>query len=117
MTIPIDVRFWDKVDFPADPSNCWIWRGAKRNGYGVLGRGGRKDGIEYAHRWIFMRVFEFVPEGEEVCHHCDNRQCVNPDHLFSGTRSDNMRDAAKKGRLNIPNSHHPGQWIRRATNV
>ena len=43
-----------------------------------------------------------VPRSLDVCHHCDNRKCVRPSHLFIGTRQDNMRDASAKGRIRTP---------------
>jgi hypothetical protein len=52
-----------------------------------------------AHRishWLFNGPFE---ESLLVCHKCDNRKCINPAHLFSGTHKDNTSDSKKKGRL------------------
>lgn len=53
----------------------------------------------YAHRFSYELVNGPLPPKYWACHHCDNPPCVNPDHLFSGTDSDNRRDAVKKDRL------------------
>lgn len=89
----------------ADDSPCVEWAGARlRNGYGARRIDGR---FWYAHRWAWSEANGPIPDGMDVCHRCDTRACVNPDHLFLGTRLDNMRDAQRKGRLNVP---HPGAW-------
>lgn len=88
-------RFFDKID----KEDCWNWNGALRNGYGVLKVNKKVMG---AHRLSWVIHFGDIPDGVLVCHNCDNRKCVNPEHLFLGTHSGNMIDAMNKGRLFIP---------------
>jgi hypothetical protein len=109
--IPVHIRFAAKVEVRT--TGCWKWTGAidKGLGYGVIGLGGRADGIEYAHRLAWFLANGPIEEGKEVCHTCDNRWCVNPDHLFLGTRSDNMKDAHRKNRTRIPSRWHQHMWM------
>lgn len=81
---------------------CWIWTAATTRGYGSAWNGHRTLG---AHIYCFQLLKGVVPEGMDVCHSCDNPLCVNPSHLFIGTRLDNMRDAVAKGRVRAGSRH------------
>lgn len=88
-------RFWSRVDKGGD-GGCWLWTGSKfKSGYGQIGPR-RKDRL--AHRVSFANERGAIPGGMSVLHKCDVRACVNPDHMFIGTQSDNMRDKTQKGR-------------------
>ena len=88
-------RFWSKVD-RGGPDECWLWRGGvSTNGYGNFYVSGR---LVRAHRYAYETHYGPVAPELQVCHRCDNKPCCNPAHLFRGTKSDNMRDCAAKGR-------------------
>ncbi len=100
----IPARFWAHVDKSAGSDGCWPWVAYKnRKGYGQLRAGGR--GI-LAHRMAYVLTNGPIPDGLFVCHTCDNPICCNPAHLFLGTNTDNMQDAAKKGRT-VKGDKHP----------
>jgi len=79
-------------------TQCWDWQAQKdKDGYGVFSFNQRPI---QAHRASFLIYKGDIPRKFLVCHHCDNPSCVNPEHLFLGTNSDNMQDMLNKGRGN-----------------
>ena len=98
--VPIEERIMSNIIIN-EFSGCWEWQGSKHNGYGRIIVGSRKDNtrcVKGAHRVAYEIWRGIIPDGYKVCHKCDNPSCVNPDHLFVGTRQDNVNDRENKNR-------------------
>jgi len=86
-------RFWKKVHRTED---CWLWTASfGTHGYGQFQLNGT---MRPTHRIAWELTRGPIPAGLCVLHKCDVRPCVNPDHLFLGTKGDNSRDKVQKGR-------------------
>jgi hypothetical protein len=104
--VSVESRLLSKVNVDEE-TGCWYWTACKISvGYGRLNVGGT---IKLAHRVAYELYCAPIPEGMHVCHTCDNRGCVNPEHLFVGTNMDNVLDKMKKGRQTRGSTHGPAK--------
>lgn len=96
-------RFFTKFII-GKPDAYWLWlAGGTVDGYGQFKIGN----IKYmAHRIAYQIEYGEFDESMDICHTCDNPPCMNPAHLFAGTRQDNMEDAMVKGRLPKGDNHY-----------
>ena len=93
-----EIEFWAKVD--RQPEGCWPWLGCKiSTGYGQVPSGSRAKPRMLAHRFAASITMGDWNPDLHTLHHCDNRPCVRPSHLFQGTDLDNVRDCISKGRF------------------
>lgn len=102
------IRFWEKVNkngvtVPHMLDNCWEWTGSfGSRGYGHFTVGsGTKQNVR-AHVFSYKTEVGEIPNGLLILHHCDNKKCVRPSHLYAGTAKDNMRDCIERGRFAGP---------------
>ena len=113
----ISLRERFESSYELEPNTgCWLWTGFLV-GHGKFKYAGIKHQrkILKGHRlsWEFHRGV--IPRGLHVCHHCDTPPCVNPDHLFVGTNSDNMQDMIRKGRqVRVQGEQMPTSKLTRA---
>ena len=98
-----------KVDKGVQPNGCWLWLGKPSpSGYCRVHVSGRQM---YAHRVAYQIVHGAIPKEMVICHKCDVPRCVNPDHLFMGTHSDNVADKVAKKRHRYGAKH----WLSKLT--
>lgn len=99
-------NFWEKVN---KTDSCWLWEAGvfKGNGYGQFRVGDKKM---KAHRVAYILIKGEIPEDKILCHSCDNRICVNPNHLTPADHKYNTMDMQKKGRANrnVPKPNQRG---------
>lgn len=91
---PIEERLIRKIELT--PDGCWRWTGVHNQfGYGMIRMDGKLQGV---HRISWETFRGPVPDGLEIAHKCDVRDCINPEHLFAATHLENMVDMCEKGR-------------------
>ena len=111
-TLVLSVAYF-RAHSDIDPATgCWIWNGPVFRGYGSVSLpSGKKTA---AHRVSYQVANNIVLTGDLcACHKCDNPKCVNPDHIFAGTRTENMQDMVRKGRTGKPRAEALANRLKR----
>lgn len=99
----------EEKSIPEPNSGCWLWLGSTiPTGYGVIG----VDGKNWRAHRAAWRAYRGEVGSLHVLHRCDNPGCINPDHLFLGTHTDNMRDRRDKGRQGLNPPRGEKHWAR-----
>lgn len=92
------------IEWVEKENGCWECTShapsKSTNGYHRIKRNYLRASFTYIHRLIYEECFGEIPDDMDVCHKCDNTHCINPEHLFLGTVSNNMQDMMQKGRGN-----------------
>jgi hypothetical protein len=92
-TVPVEQRLWGRI---SEAGECWLYTGyLTPYGYGQLSYQNRQW---LAHRLAWFLTHGAIPEDKLVCHTCDTRACVRPEHLYVGSYADNNRDTRTRGR-------------------
>ena len=92
------IDYYSPENYVIDANGCWRWVGKiMHKGYGYF-----RSFDQRAHRMYYEKLVGKIPAGAQCLHTCDVKACVNPDHLYIGSHTDNMRDASKRGQLFSP---------------
>ncbi len=91
-----------KIDF-REENGCFIctFHAVGAQGYPVIRKYRKNTTVA---RFIYEECFGPIPAELILRHTCDNRQCINPEHLILGTRYDNMQDMISRGRARHPST-------------
>jgi hypothetical protein len=123
---PVADRFWAKVDkngpIPAhcpELGACWVWTGGCKTVRGLVAYGELNvaGAPESSHRISYRLRHGAIPKGKHILHHCDNKLCVNPLHLYAGTESDNGRDKYTRGQWTPPDNRGEKHPLAKLTQV
>lgn len=92
-------HLFDGLEYSVNENGCWICTSNKpdHSGYPLISRSGWRGS---AHRYIYMQLYGWLPSEILVRHLCNNRMCINPDHLECGSVKDNAADKVRSGRCN-----------------
>lgn len=102
----IHERFWSRVAV-VEAKRCWQWCGSKdKHGYGQFRMDGRTIRAPRVAFWLRNGIWP-----DQACHRCDAPGCCNPDHIFDGTRQDNMQDMVSKGRNKTDRGENHGRAV------
>lgn len=97
----IEERFWEKVDVKNE-NECWNWHKPFKSPYPQISWRDKYTMPVYSHWVAFELTYGPRPKGAHICHHCDNKACCNPKHLYAGSQQTNTRDAITRNRLKLP---------------